>query len=218
MRLAVVGSRAYPRLDLVAQYVAALPDGTVVVSGGAKGVDQVAASAARARGLEVAVHLPDWRTYGRAAGMVRNKELVRDADRVVAFWDGASRGTANTVDVARRAGEPGEGPRPAREGPAGGWGGGGGGEGGEGEQGGGGGAGGEAGRGARAGRGGAGVGMIAPDPVRWFHYCPELYRRLKAADPGTSACAAKVVEELALAEGGGAACSVCGEMVWGDAD
>ena len=106
MRIAIVGSRDYPRLDLVARYVAALPDGTVVVSGGARGVDSVAAGAARARGLEVAEHLPDWKTYGRAAGMVRNKAIVRDADRVAAFWDGVSGGTANTIDITRRAGKP----------------------------------------------------------------------------------------------------------------
>ena len=53
MRVAIIGSRNYPDLLEVCRYVRLLPAGTVVVSGGAIGVDQAAANAARGFGLEV---------------------------------------------------------------------------------------------------------------------------------------------------------------------
>lgn len=52
-RVAIVGSRDYPALGEVTAYVESLPAGTVVVSGGTRGVDQTAEKAARARGLTV---------------------------------------------------------------------------------------------------------------------------------------------------------------------
>ncbi len=48
-RIAIVGSRGLPRPDLIEAFVASLPAGTVVVSGGARGVDTVAEQAARER-------------------------------------------------------------------------------------------------------------------------------------------------------------------------
>jgi hypothetical protein len=105
-RIAIVGSRDFPRRDLVEQFVGALPAGSIVVSGGARGVDSFAEEAARRRGLEVRVLRADWDRLGAKAGPIRNSELVANADRVVAFWDGKSRGTLDTVGKALAAGLP----------------------------------------------------------------------------------------------------------------
>jgi len=106
MRIAIVGSRDYPRMDLVAAYVHRdLVPGTVIVSGGARGVDRIAAESARTRGLEVVEHFADWDTHGRSAGFIRNGDIVKDSDQVVAFWDGESRGTRDTITKARKAGK-----------------------------------------------------------------------------------------------------------------
>lgn len=105
MRIAIVGSRDYKDLEAVRQYVRSLPDDTVVISGGARGVDRVAAAAARLRGLAVIEFLADWNGVGRGAGMVRNRDIVAAADKVVVFWDGVSRGTKHTVGLAQRAGK-----------------------------------------------------------------------------------------------------------------
>ncbi len=106
MKIAIVGSRDYPDRARVEALVQDLPDDVVVVTGGAVGVDRWAESVARSRGLEVEVILPDWQRYGRAAGPIRNKAIVEAADRVVAFWDGRSRGTRSTIELARKAGKP----------------------------------------------------------------------------------------------------------------
>lgn len=106
MRVAIVGSRGFPALTQVSKYVHALSPGTEVVSGGAKGVDETAAKAALACGLTLTEYLPEWDKYGKKAGFIRNGLIVGDADKVVAFWDGESRGTLNTIKKAVKAGKP----------------------------------------------------------------------------------------------------------------
>ena len=104
-RVAIVGSRGFKVLERVEEYVRWLPDGTVVISGGAYGVDQAAARAARARGLEVVEILPQWGKYGRFAALHRNGEIAAACDRMVAFWDGKSRGTWDSILKARALGK-----------------------------------------------------------------------------------------------------------------
>lgn len=109
MKIAVIGSRAYPELSQVRAYVAALPDGTVLVTGGARGVDAIAEEAARARGLAVEVIRPDYAAFPgnpRAAPIARNQEIVRQSDAVVVFWDGTSRGSASVIRFAQRQNKP----------------------------------------------------------------------------------------------------------------
>jgi hypothetical protein len=103
MRVAIVGSRGYLDLDSVKSYVASLPPDAVVITGGAKGVDTVAETAARERGLQVVVHLADWALYGKSAGQIRNQVVVDDCDRLVAFWDGTSPGTKGAISLASKA-------------------------------------------------------------------------------------------------------------------
>lgn len=108
MRVAIVGSRDYPGVphEVVHYVYHRLTEDDVVVSGGARGVDTSAANAARARGLKVVVHEARWGEFGRGAGYRRNRTIVEDCDRLVAFWDGSSRGTKHSIDLAHQAGKP----------------------------------------------------------------------------------------------------------------
>lgn len=101
-----MGSRDFPDMDAVRQVVQGLPPATVVISGGARGVDSIAAEEARRHGLEVIVVKAEWDRLGKSAGMIRNGEIVRLADEVIAFWDGKSRGTRDTIQKAHAAGKP----------------------------------------------------------------------------------------------------------------
>ena len=102
MRIAVVGSRLTGRIDFD---LIGAEDGDVIVTGGARGADTLAAAEARRRGFAVVEFRPDYARYGRAAPHVRNGEIVANCDRLVAFWDGKSRGTKSTIDKARRDGK-----------------------------------------------------------------------------------------------------------------
>jgi YspA, cpYpsA-related SLOG family len=71
-----------------------------VVSGGALGVDALAACWAMRHGIPLTEYRPDYAAHGKAAPLVRNKQLVVAADVVLVCWDGVSRGT---LDAARKA-------------------------------------------------------------------------------------------------------------------
>ena len=75
-----------------------------VVSGTARGADTLGERYAHERGFAVKRFVPDWERLSTRAGLVRNCEMARNADALVAFWDGISRGTAHMVGEARRRG------------------------------------------------------------------------------------------------------------------
>ena len=101
MKVAIVGTRTYPDLEQVREYVRQLSPDDIVISGGAKGVDETAEDEARKLGMEVISIPAEWNKYGKRAGLMRNDIIVAMADLVVAFWDGVSRGTKYTIDRAK---------------------------------------------------------------------------------------------------------------------
>ncbi len=76
----------------------------IIVHGGAHGVDEEAHYVAEELGFDVEVVPADWERYGRAAGAIRNREMVETCDHVVAFWNGISRGTESAIKAARAIG------------------------------------------------------------------------------------------------------------------
>ncbi len=107
MKVAIVGSRKFANLAAVRAYVAILVPETIVISGGAIGVDTVAVAAAKKLGLEWKVILPDYEMYGpKIAPLIRNQQIATECNRMVAFWDGKSTGTMHAVKHARKLGKP----------------------------------------------------------------------------------------------------------------
>ena len=99
MRVAVIGSRGLC-VDDLGKY---LPEGvTEIVSGGARGVDASAREYAQAHGLKLTEYLPDYERYGRAAPLKRNLTIIENADLVLAFWDGSSRGTKYVIENCKK--------------------------------------------------------------------------------------------------------------------
>jgi len=103
MKIAVVGSRSLTNID-IERYI--LDDADEIVSGGACGADLCAAEYAVRKGLKLTEFLPQYERYGRAAPIVRNKQIVDHADKIIVFWDGFSRGTMSVIEYARRRGKP----------------------------------------------------------------------------------------------------------------
>ena len=103
MKVAVIGSRNL-NVSNLADY---LPAGTTeIVSGGAKGIDTCAREYALSHDLKLTEFLPDYERYGRGAPLRRNIEIIEYADRVLAFWDGRSRGTKYVIDQCAKRGIP----------------------------------------------------------------------------------------------------------------
>lgn len=79
-------------------------DITEIVSGGAKGVDSFARTFASRHRKPLMELKPDYGAYGRSAPLVRNRQIVRESNVLVAFPSSESRGTIRTIEEARRIG------------------------------------------------------------------------------------------------------------------
>lgn len=103
MKYAVIGSRTFDNYELMRTELDKY-DMTVIVSGGAKGADKLSEQYASERNIKTEIYKPDW-TLGKHAGFLRNKTIVDNSDVVVAFWDGISKGTKNSIDYATKTGK-----------------------------------------------------------------------------------------------------------------
>ena len=102
MKVAIIGSRGISSVDLD-KYIT---DATEIVSGGAKGVDSCAAEYATRKGIALTVFLPEYKRYGKGAPILRNRSIVDYSDKVIAFWDGTSKGTLSVIEYAKSIGKP----------------------------------------------------------------------------------------------------------------
>lgn len=105
MRVLVCGGRDFIDGAAVKSALDALPEGPLtIIEGGASGADNFARLWAEFRGVPCETYRADWSAHGRAAGPIRNKQMLDEGkpDLVIAFPGG--RGTANMIKQARVAG------------------------------------------------------------------------------------------------------------------
>ncbi len=100
MKVTVIGSRNFDSYEVLQDTLNRYKI-TAILSGGAKGADSLAEKYAKENEITFTKYLPDWKKYGRGAGPVRNREMVKDAEMIVAFWDGKSKGTKHAIDFAQ---------------------------------------------------------------------------------------------------------------------
>ena len=102
MKIAIIGSRKIT-VEHLETY---LPENiSEIVSGGARGVDGCAKEYALTHGIAYTQFLPDYARYGGGAPIIRNRQIVDHADEVIAFWDGASKGTKSVIEYCRKLGK-----------------------------------------------------------------------------------------------------------------
>ncbi|MEM1344814.1 MAG: SLOG family protein [Pseudomonadota bacterium] len=103
MRLLICGGRNYRDVHVVRAVIEALAP-RLVITGDATGADACAAKMAELLGIETIICDADWETHGRAAGPIRNAEMLEKhrPDLVIAFPGG--RGTADMMAKAGKAG------------------------------------------------------------------------------------------------------------------
>jgi hypothetical protein len=107
MNVAIVGGRDF---DDYEQFKSCVDGEKIkfksIVTGGARGVDTLAERYAKEIGVPVKIYWPDWTNYGKAAGPIRNKQIIEGADCVIAFWDEKSPGTRSSIKIAEDLGKP----------------------------------------------------------------------------------------------------------------
>lgn len=108
MRLIVAGTRSVADQSLVDyavnSFVAIFGRPSQVLSGTAQGVDRCGEDWATRNEIPVVQYEPDWQAYGTRAGPIRNERMAKNADALVAVWDGRSRGTSSMIDFAHARG------------------------------------------------------------------------------------------------------------------
>lgn len=110
-RVLICGSRDWVDTGYqIFRFINRLPEDCVVIHGGARGVDSMAGEIATFLGLSVMEFPADWKRYGRAAGIIRNQQMLDEGrpNTVVYFHEDLanSRGTKDMVTRAQRAGLP----------------------------------------------------------------------------------------------------------------
>jgi Predicted Rossmann fold nucleotide-binding protein involved in DNA uptake len=104
MFVAVVGSRNH--FQMMINFWSLPDETTCIVSGGAVGVDSCAARFAVNFGFPLKEFKPDYKKFGRKAPLVRNEIIIKNANYLIAFWNGKSSGTGHSIYLARKAGLP----------------------------------------------------------------------------------------------------------------
>ena len=73
-----------------------------IVCGRANGADTLGEVYALDRGIKLKYFPADWDKHGKKAGYLRNEQMAKYADALIAFWDGKSKGTDSMIKLAKK--------------------------------------------------------------------------------------------------------------------
>lgn len=107
-RVIIAGGRDFHDYALLKQtmdrLLSNIENNIVIVCGMARGADRMGERYAKERGLAIDYYPANWDLHGKRAGYIRNEQMVQNADALVAFWDGQSRGTKHMINTAKQYG------------------------------------------------------------------------------------------------------------------
>lgn len=110
LKLIIAGGRDFVdmqlALDSFDKFAQSISIPIAIVSGRARGADQIGEQIASDYGLRVYMFPADWEKYGRKAGPIRNQQMGEFTDQALIFWDGISTGTHNMINVMHKLNKP----------------------------------------------------------------------------------------------------------------
>ena len=98
MKVIIAGGRTFNDYDLLCKFcnkALSLQTEIEIVSGTANGADKLGEKYANENGYSIKQFPADWDKYGKSAGYIRNEEMAKYADALIAFWDGKSKRISN---------------------------------------------------------------------------------------------------------------------------
>ena len=107
MKIIVAGSREFKDYEMLKNKLDKLlinQKEIQIVSGGCRGADELGERYAKEKGYSLKVFKADWNKYGKKAGPLRNRQMAKYADGLVAFYKEGSRGTKNMIEEANEKG------------------------------------------------------------------------------------------------------------------
>lgn len=111
-KIVIAGCRDYENYNEAKEYIDFLVQNIrkthkiVIISGGCKGADALGERYAKENGFEIERHPARWQEFGKSAGPRRNLEMAEQADYVICFWDGKSRGTKTMIEFSKKLEKP----------------------------------------------------------------------------------------------------------------
>ena len=107
MQLIIAGSRTFTDYQLLCQTLALERSRiTQVITGGARGADQLGYRWAWKHQVKHQLFRADWEGFGKSAGVRRNHQMAQAGDMLLAFWDGSSTGTRHMISCMQQLGKP----------------------------------------------------------------------------------------------------------------
>ena len=107
-RVIVAGSRGFKNYQLLEKtlddFLQDQKEPTRILCGMAHGADELGFLYAYWHNYEIEKHPAKWNIHGKRAGFIRNEEMAKNADALVAFWDGKSHGTKDMIQRAKEHG------------------------------------------------------------------------------------------------------------------
>lgn len=101
-KICIAGSRNftdYTVMKLKLDHLLQHKDEITVISGTARGADQLGERYAQEKGYDL-IRIPaDWHKFGKSAGYKRNYQMAEMADAVAIFWDGQSKGSKHMFNI-----------------------------------------------------------------------------------------------------------------------
>lgn len=105
LRTIIAGSRSITNYGVLVRAMARINWApSVIISGAANGADRLGEQYAKSAGIPVELYPADWDAHGKRAGFLRNEQMAKNAQALVALWDGESRGTKSMIELARKYG------------------------------------------------------------------------------------------------------------------
>lgn len=75
---------------------------STIISGTAKGADKLGERWATENSIPLIKMPAQWDKYGKRAGFIRNEDMAKKANALIAIWDGSSPGTKNMIELAKK--------------------------------------------------------------------------------------------------------------------
>ena len=103
MKYIVAGGRDFNNYGLMTLILSRHinPEEDIIISGGARGADELGARYASEHGIPLQIFPAYWDTYGKSAGFIRNAEMGEHADCAIVFWDGKSKGSKHMIKTMK---------------------------------------------------------------------------------------------------------------------
>lgn len=104
-KLLIAGSRNFSNYELLKKMIKP-SNVSCIISGCARGADYLAIRYAEEMNIPILKYPANWDKYGKSAGYIRNQQMVNEATACICFWDGQSKGTKITIELAKTKGIP----------------------------------------------------------------------------------------------------------------